>query len=78
MRDTFWGYFKPPSPECYLVTLAQTNFPFLKLLKILFSYTIFKQFFNILATQNQNHCQNWPFLTKDMNYLSFYSLDLSG
>jgi hypothetical protein len=48
------------------------------LFEILFSYTIFKQFFNILATQNQNHNQNWPFLTKDMNYFSFHSLALSG
>jgi len=50
----------------------------MKLFKILFSYTIFEPFFNILATQNQNHSQNWPFLTKDMNYLSFQSLALSG
>jgi hypothetical protein len=32
---------------------------------------LLKQFSNILATQNQNHNQNWPFLTKDMNYFSF-------
>jgi len=38
------------------------------------SLTIFKQLFNMLATQNKNHNQNWPFLTKDMNFLSFYSV----
>jgi len=50
----------------------------MQLFEILFSYTIFKQFFNILATQNQNHNQNWPFLTRDKNYLSFHSLALTG
>jgi len=25
-------------------------------------------FLNISATQNQNHNQNWPFLTKDMSF----------
>jgi len=50
----------------------------MQLIEILFSYTIFKQFFNISAAQNQNHNPNWPFLAKDMNYLSFHSLDLSG
>jgi len=50
----------------------------MQLLKILFYYTIFKQFFNILAKQNQNHYQNWPFLTKDIICLSFHSLALSG
>jgi len=50
----------------------------MQLYEILISYTIFKQFFNILATQNQNHNQNWSFLTKDMIFLSFYSLALSG
>jgi len=50
----------------------------MQLFEILFSYTIFKQFFNILAAQNQNHIQKAPFLTKDMNYLNFYSLDLTG
>jgi len=50
----------------------------MQLFEILFSYTILKQLFNILSTQNQNHNQNWPFLTKDMNYLSFDSLALTG
>jgi len=50
----------------------------MQLFEILFSYTIFKQFINILATQNQNHNQNWPFLTKDKNFLSFHSLAHSG
>jgi hypothetical protein len=45
----------------------------MQLLKILFSYFIFEQFFNILATQNQNHNQNCPFVTKYMNYFSFHS-----
>jgi len=44
------------------------KFFLMQLFAILFSYTIFKQFFNILATQNQNCNQNWPFLTKDMNF----------
>jgi len=48
------------------------------LFEILFSYAIFKQLFNILATQNKNHIQNWPFLTKDINFLSFHSLALTG
>ncbi len=38
----------------------------MQLFAILFSYTILKQFFNILATQNKNYNQNWTFLTKDM------------
>jgi len=50
----------------------------MQLFEILFSNTIFQQFFNILATQNQNLNQNWPFLTKDMIFKSFYSLALSG
>jgi len=50
----------------------------MQLFEILFSYNIFKQFFSILATQNQNHNKNWPFLTKDMDFLSFHSLALSG
>jgi len=48
--------------------------PGIQLFAILFSYNIFKQFFNISATQNKN-C---PFLTKDLNILSFHSLFLSG
>jgi hypothetical protein len=50
----------------------------MQLFEILYSYTFFKQFLNILATQKQNHTQNWPFLTKDINYLSFHSFDLTG
>jgi len=50
----------------------------MKLFEILLSYTIFKQSSNILATQKQNHNQNWPFLTKDINYLSFHSFALTG
>jgi len=40
----------------------------MQLFEILFTYIILKQFFNILATQNQNHYQNWQFLTKDVNF----------
>jgi len=47
----------------------------MQLFEIIF---IFKQLFNILATQNQNHDQNWPFLTKDMIFLSFHYLAISG
>jgi len=43
----------------------------MQLFEILSSYTIFKQLFNMLATKNQNHNQNWPFMTKDMNFLIF-------
>jgi len=43
----------------------------MQLFAILFSYTILKQFFNILATQNKNYNQNWPFLTLDMNFQVF-------
>jgi hypothetical protein len=50
----------------------------MQLFEILFSHTIFKQFFNILATQNTNYNQNWPCLTKDMDFFSFHSLALSG
>jgi len=50
----------------------------MQLFEILFSYTICKQFFDILATKNINYYQNWPFLAKDMNYFSFHSLALSG
>jgi hypothetical protein len=32
----------------------------------------------LLATQNKNYNQNWPCLTKDMYFLSFHSLSLSG
>jgi len=49
-----------------------TNFLF-ALFAILFSYTIFEQLFNILGTQNKNYKRNWPFLVKDMDFLSFYS-----
>jgi hypothetical protein len=47
-------------------------------LEIIFPYTIFKQLFNILATHNQYHNQNWPCLLKDMNYLSLHSLSPTG
>jgi len=43
-----------------------------------FSYTVFKKFFNILATKSKNKIQNRPFLTKDMKFLNFHSLALSG
>jgi len=51
-----------------------------KLFEILFSYSIFKQFFNILplGTKNKNKILNRPFMTKDMNFLNFHSLALSG
>jgi len=49
----------------------------MQLFEILFTYIIFKQFFNILATQNQNNTQNRLFLTKDMNFLSFHSFILN-
>jgi len=35
-------------------------------------------FLNNSFAQNKNNNQNWPFLAKDMNYLSFHSLTLSG
>jgi len=38
----------------------------MQLFAALLSYTIFTQFFDILATQNKNNNQNWPCLTKDM------------
>jgi len=43
----------------------------LQLFAILFSFTIFKQFFNILGTK-----KNWnrPFLTKDIIFFNFHSL----
>jgi hypothetical protein len=52
----------------------------MQLFEILFSLTrsIFKQFFNFFATLNKNYNQNWPCLTKDMDFLSFHSLALSG
>jgi len=50
----------------------------MQLFEILFSYTIFKQFFNILATQNQNHNQNWPFLAKVFNLWLFQAKMLAG
>ena len=34
----------------------------------LFSYTIFKQFFNILAVQNKNYFLKSSLLTKDINF----------
>jgi len=61
-----------------LIKKPQSGFSLIQLFEMHFSYTIFKQFCNNLATQNKNHNQNWPFLTKDMNYLSFHSLALSG
>jgi len=49
------------------------NFPSVTF-AILFCYTIFKQFINVLATQNKNYNQNWPFLTKDMNFFKVFTL----
>jgi len=43
----------------------------MQLFAIVFHYTIFKQFFNILTIQNKNYNQNCPFLTTDMNFQVF-------
>jgi len=43
----------------------------------LFSYIIFEQFFNILATTSKSKII-WLLLTKDMNFLNFHSLAISG
>ncbi len=42
------------------------------------TFAIYKQFFNILGTENKN--KNWkrPFLTKYMIFKNFHSLALSG
>ncbi len=50
----------------------------LQIFAILFSYTSFKQLFNNLGTESKNKIWNGPFLTKDMNFLNFHSLALSG
>jgi hypothetical protein len=55
----------------------EANFP-MQLFAILFSSTIFLQFFNILGTESKNKIWKWPFLTKDMNFLNLHSLALSG
>jgi hypothetical protein len=38
-----------------------------------FSYTIFKQFFNILGTKNKNKIKKRPFLTKDMIFFLIFT-----
>jgi len=45
---------------------------------MIFSYTIFKEFFNILVTESKNKNKNQTFLTKDMNLKKDQSLALSG
>jgi hypothetical protein len=44
---------------------------------MIFSCTIFKEFFNILVTESKNKNKNQPFLTKDMNLKKGQSLALS-
>jgi len=49
-----------------------------KLFAIIFSNTILKQFFNILASKSKYKILNWTFLAKDLNFLIFHSLALLG